>query len=273
MGIEDFEKEKESEWDSGLEQPHTECPHKQNAVIILRNIDYLKIKKCNEIFKDVEYSLYFNAERLEDGKYRITEIIVPEQEVTSGHVEYKDHIHSFGVIHKHPNACTSFSSEDEKYINANHDMSLLICNGNITGVARIRTPCGCLMQTGVTVLIEEIPNSELETFIDTVKEKIKEKVYSVQSFFREDRKDTNIISFHIGCRCTSCGFEIKKQRKFRNCIKCGRPLCNVCCTKDLGLCDDCKTATDFFNADRQDDDDFDEVNVKIPSNQIESYLN
>ncbi len=256
-----MEKKENQEWDSGLEKPHTECPYK-SVTLILRAIDYLKIKKCNEIFKDTEYSLYFNTEKINENTYRICEIIIPEQEVTSVSVDYKEGNHAFGVIHKHPAGLQSFSGIDNDYINSNHDMSVLVTDTSITGTARIKTPCGCIMQTELTILIEEIENPEISEFITQAKERIKEK--KVEFTMRETQ---NILGYSQGCTCVVCREVIPKKKKFKNCLKCGLPMCKACYTQNQGICDTCEYGYKSIS-----DEDEDETFKGKPLNQMQPYL-
>ena len=152
---------------------HDNCPFKSDIKVIFKELDYEKILALNSKYPDTEFSVYFNVVKEEEGKFLVTEIIIPKQEVSVASVEFTEHIRSDGVLHKHPNGICNFSGTDEKYINANHDISLLFVNGAFqTGTARIVTPCKCKMKVGVEVLVRKPANSEIDAFIKQAEEKI-----------------------------------------------------------------------------------------------------
>jgi len=99
-------------------------------------------RKLAQEFAGVEFSILCKATR-EGDVFRISEeFFIPEQEVTSGKVEFKNKAEMNGwncIIHKHPSGLRSFSSTDDETINGNNDVSILFCDGEfVTAVANIK---------------------------------------------------------------------------------------------------------------------------------------
>lgn len=239
-------------WTSEL-QVHKECPHKDVPVKLIFSEKQIKtIQKMDKEFK-LEFSIYFNIEESEDGSFRITDMWVPEQEVTSVSVDYLDPKDACGVIHKHPSGANFFSETDEEFINANHDFSLLLVDGNIKiAVARKKMPCGSMLEVPVNTVMETIQDPEITKFVDDAKDKIKEKTF-VQHHAStwENRKSYVFTEWMKGIKCSSCGEEIENETVMNNCYECGDPLCSAC-FKANDLCDECIA----FNTKKDADNDY-----------------
>lgn len=239
---------------------HENCPYKNDLTVIFKKDDYAKILAINNAFPDNEFSVYFNVIKEQDGRLLVTEIIVPKQEVGPCSVDYKEHIRSDGVLHKHPNGIAGFSAVDEKYINANHNISLLFINGKVgLGTARIQTPCKCLMKVGVKVLIRNPANPEMDNFIKEVEQKITKYEYknncvnngqfsgnykgedygTANNDLKKNGQDSLQSSVAGVARCTMCNKTIYTERKVRHCIECEAVLCKQCFSITKGLCECC----------------------------------
>jgi len=215
---------KEDGWTSKL-VVHDACPHAKNVTLFMNERDLNKILKLEQEFDTVEFSIYFNVKpyTVDDIEgHIISELIIPNQIVSSVTIDYTDNLHTDGVLHKHPSGCNSFSGVDDEFINANHDYSLLLVDKEFKeGISRIKTPCGCLLSSGINmqILLEE--NKELDDFIEEAKEKIKKYVHKV----------TTTISKHFSgwtpnVVCAECGKFIKKKQ-YTEC-SCGIPYCKSC---------------------------------------------
>ena len=107
-----------------------------------------KLEYLQSQFKDVEFLVYGNAEKTEkENKYVLKEIIIPKQKVGTisvDNIKPEDNYNT--VLHKHPGDNPyGFSLDDDRYINNNHQFSLLIGSKDlykIIGVASIKTDCG-----------------------------------------------------------------------------------------------------------------------------------
>ena len=97
-------------------------------------------------FTGVEFSIFGICKVGKDNRIILEDTFyIPEQEVTSGEVDYKEDAPAgFNcVIHKHPSGVKNFSATDDTYINNNFDYSLLWVDGKFeTGQVRIKTPMG-----------------------------------------------------------------------------------------------------------------------------------
>jgi len=225
-------------WTSEL-QVHKKCPYNEPIKLVFSEMQIKTIQKMDKEF-ELEFSIYFNVGESKDGSFRITEMWVPEQEVTSVSVDYLDPKDACGVIHKHPSGMNVFSTTDEEFINANHDFSLLLVDGAIkTATARKKMPCGSILQIPVKTVIESKQNPEVIKFVDDAKTKIKERTYEQQDIKGwEGRKQYIYTEWMKGLVCSSCNEEIKSYEDMRNCFDCGDPLC-IACHANSDLCDEC----------------------------------
>lgn len=85
------------------------------------------LQDIHSVIKSSEFSIYVDYYFNDNGEVVIKEdIVIPEQEVTTGSVEYNEDPAGFkGVIHRHPAGARSFSGVDDQYINSNFDVSIL----------------------------------------------------------------------------------------------------------------------------------------------------
>ncbi len=131
------EKKTEKRWESGMRVYDTDS----FRIVVPEKI----FKVCKAIankYPDVEFSILCKAKR-EGDVWRVSEeFFVPDQEVTSGSVDFKDKTQLNGwncIIHKHPSGLETFSHTDMETINSNNEVSLLFCDGRFTdAIANIR---------------------------------------------------------------------------------------------------------------------------------------
>ena len=93
-----------------------------------------------------------------NGDIVVDDFMIPEQVVGGATVDFRsDAAPGYsGVFHKHPNGCKSFSGVDDRYINSNHDLSLLFEGGTfIMGIVNIDLPGNMRFQTHVQIVIQK----------------------------------------------------------------------------------------------------------------------
>jgi proteasome lid subunit RPN8/RPN11 len=114
----------------------------------------------------------------------VKDIFVPEQSASSALVDDVEcaefnNLSVIGVMHSHHGMGTGFSGTDHKYVNQNHDISLVVAHSGIAGQVRSKVPCGALMITEAKVKLRfSVDGFEADKFISKVKPNIKKKVYS-----------------------------------------------------------------------------------------------
>ena len=166
-------------WDSGLElSTDGKCPRIEEAeatkIIIPYDLWMLIMRLTREV--DTEWLGYLKADRLETGDWLVTEIEIPEQEVTASSVKPKETIPAEGVIHSHVDMSAFFSSTDDDYLNSNHDFSIVVNRkGETEAVQRVKLPCGTLAVVKSKLEVEYPEPEESETFISEAKEKLKDE--------------------------------------------------------------------------------------------------
>ena len=231
-------------WTSDFEV-HESCPYHKEQTLIISQSDYGKILALDKEFT-TEFSIYFDVEVIDKDKgiFKMTNIIIPKQIVTTATIDFVDNIHCAGVLHKHPKGVTTFSHTDDTYININHDFSILLEAGEIrTAVGRIRTPCNHVLKTDVKVEIEVSDIEEHAELIAHAKTMITEPAYTYPSYTKKKGQGGIIIDerdgYRYGIECVECGKEITKKKKYRECEECGEPMCLRCATINERLCTTC----------------------------------
>lgn len=191
-------------WDSKISYIK-ECPHIKPVHIDISSDVYFKLRHLQEMFSDVEFTVYANAVLKEDGSYHISDIVIPKQKVGTASV---DDIIVDGnyntAIHKHPGAAPGgFSGIDDEYINSNHDFSLLIGSTDlktVVGVGRIMTTCKKYMRVPVEVNFTVVPITDA-FFLESTKnieKTVEKKLYT--SYHRKNSiNDTEAEKKEIYC--------------------------------------------------------------------------
>jgi hypothetical protein len=100
---------------------------------------------------------------------------VPEQEVTSVTIDFKEHIDKSafnGVIHRHPSNCTAFSGTDDVSINSNFEFSLLYVNNSIQkGILNLELRDHLRIQLPLEVKIVYPIDNNIHQYLEKIKEK------------------------------------------------------------------------------------------------------
>ena len=199
-------KESDKEWESSNEK-HTECPYKRRAVILIPYEVYYKIRELvREI--ETEWLAYLPYEIIDDCIFKVTDIIIPEQEVTSTSVDVIDSRIGVGkgVIHCHPwKGKTSFSGTDDKWINSNHPFSVLVNKElDFSAKAILELPCGIKLEVDAPVEIE-YPIVDTEEFMEKAKGLIKHRTVKYAYEYKKERKRRKSKSYELEYfRCPYC---------------------------------------------------------------------
>ncbi len=168
-------------WDSGISCIDA-CPHTEGIQMNISADVYYKLRHLQELFRNVEFVVYANAEKQEDGTYFVADIVIPKQKVGMASVDdIEIDRHYNTIIHKHPgDSPGNFSHVDKEYANSNHDFSLLIGStnlNNIVGAARILTECKKYMHVPIEVHATVPPVTDT-FFLESTKNIEKKPVYT-----------------------------------------------------------------------------------------------
>lgn len=194
--------ESEKCWDSGLKTISAcgKAPSSVNVIISPNAKD--KIERLMKKFESIEWLAYLVGE---DNK--VDDIYIPPQKVSAGAVTDIDSsicnkIPVIGVIHSHHSMGNGFSSTDNEWINANHNISLCISKSGINGQVRWKTPCGSLMIVPSNVVVDIPTDYDEAEFERQIEENIEEKTYTNVGFYSNYKnyqwKDDNFIKKYIG---------------------------------------------------------------------------
>ncbi len=140
--------------------------------VIVNDITKTKIDALMKNYPHMEWLAYLVGEEKEDGRY-ITDILIPEQEVTTVRVDVTGDVgvETIGVIHSHHDMGNSFSHTDDEFINQNNPLSLCVSHGGIKGVVRIDNGDGDFTLVDANVVLNDF-GVDLDSFIEGVKENI-----------------------------------------------------------------------------------------------------
>lgn len=154
-------------WDSGL---HIITGSANYTVCVPATI--AAVVKAIDEQVTTEFSVFCKINSVQNSRiYLSEEYFIPEQEVTSCSVEYKESAPAgFDVvIHKHPSTLKEFSATDEEYINSNFSLSILYCQEQFV-LASLKTIYnGLLFQLKTNNI--EIVFPETDVDISKIKEK------------------------------------------------------------------------------------------------------
>lgn len=146
------------EWTNKTAKPikRIKCIIDESIVLRVRDFEYCVNRKLHG---SNEFGGYVKWHWDDRGNIIVDDFMVPKQIVGGATVDFREEPTPgyTGVFHKHPTGCTSFSGTDDKYINANNDLSILFHNGTfITGIVNIVIPGtnGIRFQTTLDIVIQ-----------------------------------------------------------------------------------------------------------------------
>lgn len=157
---------------------HTVCPH-TTGTIQLSPKAYSKVLALMSHF-DVEWLAYLVG-RVDGETVRVTDLTVPAQRTTRSTVDEVEEAPpqgTVGVMHSHVKMGAFFSGTDDKYINDNHDVSIVVSwkDDELVFKSQVRrqVPCGVsmVMVLPVTVVIQD-QRTWLQGVIDKVKDVVR----------------------------------------------------------------------------------------------------
>lgn len=146
------EEKKPTIWESGLEKI-SGCGRVSDFIIVLDQAVHEKIAIMMllvETHRDGKEWLAYMIGELSTDEGIVHDLVIPPQEVTTASVDVKPGFEMpegvIGVFHSHGSMGSFFSGTDEKYINANHKISV-VANKSLEykGTATLESPCGKLV--------------------------------------------------------------------------------------------------------------------------------
>ena len=179
---------KEKCWESDLAITDDDKCHiitkLEKPIIVMPHVVWRKIVTLTKAI-DTEWLGYLKASLVQTGEWKIIDIVVPKQEVTSTTVKPTDTIPAEGVIHSHVDMGAFFSGVDDSYLNQNHQFSIVVNKREeVKAVSRIELPCGAFAIVDAELQIEYPEYEDAQAFIEEAKKNIEEervKTY-VQSY-------------------------------------------------------------------------------------------
>lgn len=173
-----FKNDADDSWEVKIDTIKDCSKAPKKIIVFISQLAKCKIDSLMEEYNDKEWLAYLIGEDL-----TIDDIFVPTQKVSSTTInnvicpEYND-LKIIGVIHSHNDMGTNFSPTDDDWINQNHNISICISNNSINGQVRWKTPCGALKIIKAQIKPKVDINFDDKSFINNVKEKIKEITYN-----------------------------------------------------------------------------------------------
>lgn len=158
-------------------------------VVFISLIARAKIYRLMEELKGSEWLAYlvgrFNEADPPDsgGSYRIEDLYIPVQEVTSTSVDVEEGAGAtmpeniIGTVHSHHSMGAFLSSTDHTYIGANHNVTIVTSDKEWKTTVRMLLPCGNYKITDSN-LSYLLPRTNIEGWTQEALSKIKKKVYS-----------------------------------------------------------------------------------------------
>jgi hypothetical protein len=136
----------------------------------------LKIDALMEEYPKREWLAYLVGDKEDD---YVRDLFIPKQIASSSHVrplEFPQSKEIIGVIHSHHSMGHTFSGTDDEFINANHDISIVVSNSGYSGHIRTKTPCGCIIKIPVKIEVDYGIDFDKNDFIKESSAKITEPV-------------------------------------------------------------------------------------------------
>jgi proteasome lid subunit RPN8/RPN11 len=183
-------------WKSGLET--TVCGMVPSAKVQIHPLAHQKIQALMGEFKNQEWLGYLTG-KVKDGTFLVRDVVIPKQEASVASVQVLAQARTpeklIGVIHSHHTMGSFFSGTDEEFINANHNLSIVVSVQGYKAEVRLKAPCGALVKKEAKVEIYFTP-ANLDEFLTEAKKNIKAQTYKWEgiqpSFFpQQDDKLTD----------------------------------------------------------------------------------
>ena len=147
--------------------------------ILFSRIAKAKVDILMKKYQNLEWLAYL----IGDASNRfVRDIVLPEQEVTSGAVTVTGPQPSsdvMGVIHSHHSMGAFFSGTDDAYINQNYDISVVVAHNGIKAQVRWVTPCGYKVVSDGQVIVESENLFDENDFISQVDTVVTPKTFNL----------------------------------------------------------------------------------------------
>jgi len=158
-----------------------QCSKAPTEIIALIEVQAkVKIDALMDKFPNIEWLAYLLGDKSQPTI--IKDIHVPKQDVTTTSVdniqcpEFNE-LPVIGVIHSHHGMGTGFSGTDHKFLNQNHNLSIVIAKNGIAGQMRWTTPCGGLKIIPVKCRVKYDIVFDKDLFVKDTDPKINQKGY------------------------------------------------------------------------------------------------
>ena len=176
---------KEEYWEAEIECVEACSKAPGEIVIWVRPLAKVKIDALMEKFPSIEWFSYLLGEVKES--YIVNDIYIPKQTVTSTSVDEIDapdfnKLPVIGALHSHHGMGNGFSGTDHKYVNGNHNISLVISKDGVAGQVRWNTPCGALKIVDAKVKPLMEVDFDKDEFLKVETEKIGKKTYTPTNY-------------------------------------------------------------------------------------------
>lgn len=185
-----------SGWEVEIEQVEKCSKAPKKIELYINNLANCKIYAMMDKYPNIEWLAYLLGK---DNK--ITDIFIPNQKISQVSItnikcdEYND-LPIIGVIHSHHGMGNGFSSTDDEWINANHDISICISNSGMNGQVRWKTPCGSIKIIKAKINNFDNKNFDKNKFIKSVEGKLSEEINYYQNFENRHNSIYNISNFN-----------------------------------------------------------------------------
>ena len=157
----------------------------EEVIIWICPLAKVKIDALMEKFPNIEWFSYLLGKKPDekDNRTIVEDIYIPKQTVTATSVDEIDapdfnKLPVIGALHSHHGMGNGFSGTDHKYVNGNHNISLVISKDGVAGQVRWQTPCGALKIVDAKVKPLMEVDFDKDSFLKTETEKIGKKTYS-----------------------------------------------------------------------------------------------
>ncbi len=134
----------------------------KKAMVSISAIARKKISLFMKWAGSEEWLAYLQGEFVDEKTVIVTDVALPSQNASATLVhnvsmDNYNQLGIVGVIHSHHDMGhgssdnPGFSGHDNAFINANHNVSLLVSTKGIAGHVRVKTPCGAFMKVNATI--------------------------------------------------------------------------------------------------------------------------